>query len=1090
MFRKCARLGSIAFSFIVLTLCFALTLSAQSPQATPAPATASDGATGASPAPAAASYSSQAAIIEKAETIYRFEPDGTGTKTERMVIRIQSEAGVQQLGTLRLGYSSANQKLTISYARVRKQDGTVITAPDDAVQDMTGPVARVAPMYTDYREKHVTVPALRPGDKLEYETVTETTSPLSPNNFWMEHDFSQDAIVLDETLIVDIPASREAHLKVLPDFKYTTTEENGRRIYTWKYSNLTTRTDREKAEREKNETAAKKKRKKSLDIPEVQLTTFASWGEMGKWYSKLEQERQQPSPEIKAKALELTKGLKTDREKVRALYDYVALNYRYISLSFGVGRYQPHAAADVFKNEYGDCKDKHTLLASMLRSLGYHPNTVLIHSQQKLDEDVPSPSQFDHVIGNVKIGNEVVWMDTTSEVAPLGMLILPLRNKAALQIAPDATTTIVHTPQDVPVAQFNGYELEGKVTEYGRLVSHVKRTVRGDQEVALRSAFRAIPESHWTEVLEYGQNFEGLSGKVSNVKLNNLNDTSAALTIEYDEEMQGFFDWTAKDSKFALPVPRSSFPEVDEDATDPTVLGGPTVYESKVRITLPAGVKITAPLPVSAKREFAEYIATAGVKDGVLTASRTLRILFFDLPTERAREAASFTRVLRADEQQAVLAQLTGDRDAIDKQASAEEIEAAANNAHNARKYKLAIALYQQLTEKDPKHPRAWNNLGLTYMAAGQYSKAEAAFKNAIEVNAYDEYAYNNLGNLYMTQERWDDAMAQFRKQIEANPLDKFAHLGLGQSLIRARRYAEAVPELEAATQITPDNAFALQVLGEAYLKTNQTDKAIEVWDRAAEKQPEPIIWNNIAYVLACEKQRLDRAQQYAESAVSSTSALLKNLSSEQAEWMGAAVSGQLATYWDTLGWVYFQQGNYDKAEKFLYAAWMNTQHGEVGDHLGQLYEKEGKRDKAISIYADSLAGHRAVPETRDHLKAMGKDAKAIDQLANDHKASLLAQRTIALNWPDQQGEAEVAFVLNGTGTTEMVKFTSGHDVFAKHEAELKALKLPAALPDDTTPHFVRKGYINCAKGKCSLLLAPADESNLNATPEEGVEAQ
>jgi tetratricopeptide (TPR) repeat protein len=186
---------------------------------------------------------------------------------------------------------------------------------------------------------------------------------------------------------------------------------------------------------------------------------------------------------------------------------------------------------------------------------------------------------------------------------------------------------------------------------------------------------------------------------------------------------------------------------------------------------------------------------------------------------------------------------------------------------------------------------------------------------------------------------------------------------------------------------------------------------------------------------------------------------------------------------------VYFQKGDYDRAEKYLYAAWLNTQHGEVGDHLGQLYEKRGQRDKAVSIYADSLAGHRTVPETRDRLKALGKDAKAIDKLANEHKGALLAQRTIALNWPEQQGEAEVAFVLNGSGRTEMVKFLSGRDAFAKHEPDLKALKLPAALPDDTTPHFVRKGYVSC-KGKCSLVLAPADESNLNATPEEGVEAQ
>ena len=56
-----------------------------------------------------------------------------------------------------------------------------------------------------------------------------------------------------------------------------------------------------------------------------------------------------PSPEVRAKAEELTKGLNTDLEKTEALYDYVAKNFRYVSLSLGLGRYQPHAAADVLQ---------------------------------------------------------------------------------------------------------------------------------------------------------------------------------------------------------------------------------------------------------------------------------------------------------------------------------------------------------------------------------------------------------------------------------------------------------------------------------------------------------------------------------------------------------------------------------------------------------------------------------------------------------------------------------------------------------------------------------------------------------------------
>ena len=83
-------------------------------------------------------------------------------------IRVQSEAGVQQWGQLQEGYNSANERVEIPYVRVLKEDGTVVKAGDDAVQDLSAPVEHEAPVYTDYRQKHITVPGLRPGEILEY----------------------------------------------------------------------------------------------------------------------------------------------------------------------------------------------------------------------------------------------------------------------------------------------------------------------------------------------------------------------------------------------------------------------------------------------------------------------------------------------------------------------------------------------------------------------------------------------------------------------------------------------------------------------------------------------------------------------------------------------------------------------------------------------------------------------------------------------------------------------------------------------------------------------------------------------------------
>ena len=95
-----------------------------------------------------------------------------------------------------------------------------------------------------------------------------------------------------------------------------------------------------------------------------------------------------PDAGIKAKVAELIAGKTTEEEKVRAIYAYVSTQIRYIGVAFGIGRYQPHHALEVFENQYGDCKDKHTLLAAMLEAIGLHPDAVLIGAGHSLQSCV------------------------------------------------------------------------------------------------------------------------------------------------------------------------------------------------------------------------------------------------------------------------------------------------------------------------------------------------------------------------------------------------------------------------------------------------------------------------------------------------------------------------------------------------------------------------------------------------------------------------------------------------------------------------------------------------------------------------------
>src|SRR5271166_3221222 len=218
-------------------------------------------------------YSQEAFVVEQLHSRYRFESDGTGSRQTVARIRVQSEAGVQQWGQIQFGYNSANERVEIAYVRVVKADGTVVKAGDDAVQDLSAPVEREAPVYTDYRQKHITVPGLRPGEVLEYDMVTVIHTPLAAGQFWAEYDFDKNNIMLDEEVDVDVPSDRPLKLKNKPGMDPKISDANGRRIYHWTSSHLEREDDQKDKDRDKDKDK-KKKKKADQQQHDVQLTTF------------------------------------------------------------------------------------------------------------------------------------------------------------------------------------------------------------------------------------------------------------------------------------------------------------------------------------------------------------------------------------------------------------------------------------------------------------------------------------------------------------------------------------------------------------------------------------------------------------------------------------------------------------------------------------------------------------------------------------------------------------------------------------------------------------------------------------------------
>ena len=1007
-------------------------------------------------------YSQESYVIEQVTTRYRFENDGTGRKELVARVRVQSEAGVEQWGQVVVGYNSANERVEIPYVRVRKHDGSVVTAPADSVQDLSAPLEREAPVYTDYRQKHITVPGLRPGETLEYDLVTIIHTPLAPGQFWTDYSFEKNGIVLDEQLDIDVPADRSIKLKNKPGLDPKITEASGRRVYHWSGSHL----EREDDEKDKKKSL---KRKKDDEIPGVQMTTFTSWEAVGSWYAGLEHDRRQPSPEVRAKADELTKGASTDLDKIEALYDYVAKNFRYVSLSLGVGRYQPHAASDVFHNQYGDCKDKHTLLAAMLAAEGFSASSVLINSSRKLDPDVPSPAQFDHVITLVPLAKEEVWMDSTTEVAPFRLLSFNIRKKQALVIPASGPAHLEETPSDGPFPNRQIQDIDATVNDLGKLQAHVSFNVRGDTELLMRMIFRRVPNAQWQHLIETMNNSAGIDADVTNLKVDDPAETRKPFVFSYDLSKANYLDWSKKKSEIELPLAQFSLADADEDETgpdaDPIQFGPPGEYIYRLKIALPAKFAVRAPLPFSMKRDYAEYSASYKIEGNTFTAERTLTMRQRELPAARTTDYLAFRRAVGSDLGQHLSIESTvAGTPAPPTGMKADELDESGRAAMRSGNLPLAIELLKRAVEVDPKHKYAWNNLGLAYLATRQNDDAIAAFQKATEVNPYDEFAYNNLGRAYWQERKYDEAAAAFHKQLDVNPLDKYAHANLGQMYAEWRKYDLAAPELEKAISLNADEPSLQVSLGDAYLNLGQDDKALEAFDRAINLSATPLIWNNIAYQLSLRGSHLDRAQQYAESAVAATAAALRNLSLDQLNPRDLGLVPSLIAYWDTLGWVYFADGKYDKAERYVSAAWQLGQHGEVGDHLGQIYEKRGEKDKAVQTYELAMTGLRPVPETSDRLKHLaGDSAKPADN------TRLQSLRTAPVSCPTGVAGSGQFFAMLTAGpsgaTVESVKFVSGDDKVRGMNDALSHLKIPMSFPDDTPTKIIRRAVLTCPAG-------------------------
>jgi transglutaminase-like putative cysteine protease len=403
--------------------------------------------------------------------------------------------------------------------------------------------------------------------------------------------------------------------------------------------------------------------------PKMRARTTGTWNDLGIWFGGLTSASRLPSAAIQQKVTELTAGLTDPVAKMRAVTSYAQHQIRYVAIEIGIGGFQPHAASDVFTHQYGDCKDKATLLSSMLHEIGIDSYYVLLETRRgEVNPDFPS-TRFNHAILAIRVPDNIkdaslyavvdhpklgrlLFFDPTNSVVPLGYLPSYLQDNLGLVVTPDGGT-LVSLPLLAPATNRLLRTAQLTLSPTGNLSGEVQELRSGGPADDTREEYLHVAPTDRQKVIE-----RFLAASLGNftltaASLTNLDQYDESLTLQYKFVVTGY----AKSAGNLLIVR----PRVVGGKGSSLLTGKPRKYpiefEEATRqddafdITLPAGYVVDElPKPVLAECAYGTYKSEVQVADNILHYKRTYEIRDVVVPTQKLDEVRDFFHQIAADE--------------------------------------------------------------------------------------------------------------------------------------------------------------------------------------------------------------------------------------------------------------------------------------------------------------------------------------------------------------------------------------------------------------------------------------------------------
>lgn len=605
------------------------------------------------------------AVLLYAEDVLNVQANGKIKSVERRAYKILRPDG-KGYGTLHATFD-AETKITNIHGWCIPAQGKAYEVKDkDSIETALFGVAN-GELVTDIRTKLLQIPAADPGNIVGFE-IEHEDRPYVLQDEWV---FQESIPVREAHYSLQLPAgwSYKAswlnHAEVAP-------APAGSNQWQWVVSDV-------KAIRHEKLMPSWRAVAAQMIVSLFPADTgtrnkgFQNWREAGSWEFGLMHGRRQATPEIQQKVAALTVSASTPLAKMRALARFVQRDIRYVAIELGIGGWQPHPAADVFAHRYGDCKDKATLLGSMLQVIGVESFNVAINPRRgsitpqtpahmggfghvilaiKLPDGVEDPSLV-AVVNHPNLGR-ILFFDPTDDLAPLGFLRGDLQANYGLLLTPDGGE-MLELPR-LPSA-LNGTQRTAKFTldAGGALTGEIHEVHRGDPASSEREALRDVTkDTDRIKRIETLLAHSLATFHIPKATVGNLELTELPLVFNYSVVAE---DYAKRAGNLLLVRPRvvgnesAGFLETKEPRKYPVEFNGPFRDTDVFEITLPPGFELEdLPPPVALDFDFASYHSKAEADGQVLRYARSFELKELSVPLAKIEELKKLYRVIASDE--------------------------------------------------------------------------------------------------------------------------------------------------------------------------------------------------------------------------------------------------------------------------------------------------------------------------------------------------------------------------------------------------------------------------------------------------------